>query len=446
MPLHRPHWRKTPHLLALALLALGLLLLWSTRAVSTDDFEATPGAPQYFYQQGVPHTDGQGRLLHAYQPGRSFLPRGLYHAMTGDFSGHAYSFAPLAAAGFNCVHLWEGLRLRNVLPELQRERLQVIIHNPAPPAVALGAVSEQVLGWYLDEEPTGKYSLEEMAGRLAAFRQRYEEIRRVDPLHPIFPLDTNAVGAERREWWLKWAALGDLAVHDNYPFREGTDTLDKAKGLPTTLPLALEATGQAKPVWFVAQAFATDGRKPPAWVLPTPEQLRCQTYAAFILGATGIIYFAEDSWFTRQGGVLGVAPNAPTDWGGEDPRRWVVSEPQAQCSRELWATLTTLNGELRRLEPVLLSPTSDLRYQVAVRGDRLSPTPVRCLLKSAPDGLYLLAVNLDGRSLEARFTFPGPLASARDWPEDRPASGVADRSLTASFPPWGVRVYRLSLR
>jgi hypothetical protein len=44
-------------------------------------------------------------------------------------------------------------------------------------------------------------------------------------------------------------------------------------------------------------------------LFPTPEQLRGCVYAGIIHGATGIVYFTWDAQASRNGGVIGMAPD-----------------------------------------------------------------------------------------------------------------------------------------
>lgn len=422
--------------------AVAVLLIASDRSQS-DDFQLITGAAQYIYQQGVPHTDAQGRLLGSYDPDQSFLPRGLYHTVVGNFYGRQYSLAPLQQAGFNCFHLWEGIRVTEVISEAEQEDLQVIIHNPRPEEVAQFADSDRILGWYLDEEPTGKYWGQDMDGKFAEFQQRYQEIRQVDTTHPIFPLDASTILSPRTQWWLKWNDAGDLSAHDNYPFKPGTYTLDTARGVPASIGMALRATGEKKPVWFLAQGFANDGRKGTQWVMPTPQQMRCQTYTAFIHGATGILYFTYDSWMTRNAGIMGVAPDPPADYGTGPQERYLANQMQINRSQALWQTLRQLNQELAELKPVLFAPTDRMMYRVYVRGPHVSDAPLRALLKECNGEYYLLAVNLEGQPLQARFEFPRFLESAEMRFSDRPLDQIDTLTLTDSFDAWDVRIYKL---
>ena len=74
------------------------------------------------------------------------------------------------------------------------------------------------------------------------------------------------------------------------------------------------------------------------------------TYTAIIHGATGIIDFAFDSQVTRDGDVIGIAP---------DPKpayvRNLAATADHRASKNLWSAVTALNHELAALRPAILS-------------------------------------------------------------------------------------------
>ena len=79
----------------------------------------------------------------------------------------------VAEAGFNTVHFWEGIHLDQGLEGALQHNIQVIFHMQnnvtalGPPgnittvsdmqAIEQFASHPSMLGWYLDEEPSGAY-------------------------------------------------------------------------------------------------------------------------------------------------------------------------------------------------------------------------------------------------------------------------------------------------
>jgi len=422
-------------------------VVWLSLLPSTgngQDWEPTPGAVQYVYQRGVPHTDAQGRLLMSYDPQRSFLPRGIYHALIGTFYGRTYSLAPFKPAGFNFVHVFEKIRLGEIIPAAEEEGLQVVYHNPTMEEVAQYAGSPRLLGWYLDEEPTGRYWGQDMEGHFQEFQQRRAQIKQIDPVHPVFPLDVAAGILEpRTQWWLRWAAAGDISVHDNYTILDGTTTIADHKGIPATLKMALSATGEKLPLWLVVQAHLTRKRVQRQLQIPTPQQERCMIYTAIIHGATGIWVFAYDSFVMRNALSMGVSPDPVEDTGGAKEERYLATEENIRQSRELWQALTRINGELETLKPVIFSPTAPIAYSVSVQGAHASDAPIRCLLKRFEKDYYLFAANVDGQPIRAKLDFPRTIRRLDPLFDPRPPTKVEGQTLYDSFEPWGVRIYKL---
>ncbi|MBI1209530.1 MAG: hypothetical protein GC191_19885 [Azospirillum sp.] len=430
-------------LLLLVISGLPLACTWDRyRPVPTDPVQSV-------YRAGVPQTDRSGRRLAQFDPARSFLPIGIYHGVTGTWFQRTHSFAELAAAGFNAVHSWEGVPLAQAVEAAGRHGLGLVFHYPSDAGIAGFADDSRVLAWYLDEEPNLMFSVAEQREQLAGFRRRYHEIRRQDARHPIFALDYPAFIGERRPFWRSWAAVGDVSAHDNYPIRWGRiDTLDNATGIPSSVRLAVESTGESRPVWVFLQAMASPAH---GWRMPTPEELRAMVYAALIHGATGVFYFAYDSFVTREGNVLGMAPEPEADYGptpgfGSGGPGLKAGPADRAGARRLWAAATEINAELRALTPDLLSPTSVLTPRVELSGTPVSATPIRLLIKPHGDALTVLAVNLDRRRLTATIAFDQPLAAVSRL--FRPGDPPVRPDVTAwqeQFEPFGVVVYRVSL-
>jgi hypothetical protein len=369
-----------------------------------------PAAIQTIYQDGVPQTDRHGVRLDHYDADKSFLPIGLYHAVHGDLHGRKYQFADYVKAGFNSAHLWEGQHLKDVADAAKDAGIQLIIHWPTDDEVKTYRDHPAVLGWYLDEEPIGQHWHVEgkpMEKFYEEFLHRRDAIHKLDATHPVFALDTAWIIPPATEWWTKWNSAGDVSAHDNYPLTpQRQNTISHAQGLPESIALAVKINDQKKPVWACLQAFEHyDNRFP--FSMPTVGQFRAMTYAAFIHGATGVIDFALDSYVTRGGACVGIAPDPQISYG---PAVWGATREQVRASRELWAAATALNAELRRLTPALLSPTAKVEYHVALDSawPAITKEPIRTLLKTEPSGkLVLLVVNVDAAPQQVRVRFPG---------------------------------------
>ncbi len=173
------------------------------------------------------------------------------------------------------------------------------------------------------------------------------------------------------------------------------------------------------------------------------------TYAAFIHGATGVIFFGFDSFVMRDGNVMGIAPDPIADYGStpdfdnsKTPPLRAAGKDLA-ASRAAWAEAGKLARELSNLAPIILAPTSPRHLGIKVLGERQSPVPVRAILKRQGDAHYLIVVNLDNAPLRVEFEWGARL---------RQVSAVVGQgssiSLTAAgwrdnIEALGVRVYRI---
>lgn len=383
-----------------------------------------------------------------YDSARSFLPIGVYHALTGTHHGRAYDFATLKQAGFNTVHGWEGQTLTTLVEAAARNGLQLIYHNPTDADIMAQRGNTSILAWYLDEEPTLRKWDPDWTDRFATFKQRRDRIHAMDPGRAVFVLDTPYIDPPWRERWVAWNNAGDVSAHWNYPLTgRTTDTVTGRRGVPETVATAVEVVSGRKPVWLVVQAFASPVWD---WRMPSEAELRAIVYAGIVHGATGIIYFAYDSFVTRDGQVLGAAPRTEIDYGdapdydhdGKPPL--TVSEDDAAGSRMLWRAITRLNGELARLAPAILSPTARLDYSVATGGevDGGASASVRTILKDTGDGLVLIAVNVENKPVQVRFGFP----QAAGTPEFI-FGGKKDPTTSAwteTFEPFAVKIFSFS--
>ncbi len=124
--------------------------------------------------------------------------------------------------------------------------------------------------------------------------------------------------APATSWWEKWNTAGDVSCHDNYPIlarkRRSRTIGDEGSrsGIPLTVSLATAVNKEQKPVWLIVGAFSQRTHGSFSFRFATPMELRAQVYSGLINGATGIIYFAWDTYVCRDGGVMGMSPTPRT--------------------------------------------------------------------------------------------------------------------------------------
>lgn len=430
----------------MALAALSAAVFAGAVAANADDgFRETPEAVQKIYRDGAPHTTRQGAVRLTYEAGESFFPVGIYNGLldAGDGPGN---FALYASAGFNSVFPWRDQDYNAVMEAARVNALQVVVRDPTDAELPRFANDPILLGYELDHEPSIHSQAETALWRLEAFRDRLASVRSFDPRRPIFTVNAPSITPPHRNSWLAYADASDLICFWKYPFfKAPVRTMVQPRSLPEVTSLAAEVSHEQKPVWYVAQAFRSPINN---WFMPSDDQARAMIYAGLIHGATGIVWFMQDSHVSRAARVFGASPNPPRVYPMPPGREEAgapapATEQDLVSSRRMWRAIERLNGELATLGPAILSPTSRRDYRVAVRGASVSPDPIRTLLKDGPDGPVLLVVNIDGQAVTARFAFDQPLAALEPVFGGTPPPAVADGGWTERIEAWGVRVYRL---
>ncbi|MEP4379727.1 MAG: hypothetical protein ABJ215_00815 [Alphaproteobacteria bacterium] len=404
-------------------------------------------APQVIYREGVPHTDAQGRPRNGYDPEVSFFPVGIYHGLTGTFGEIEYGFAPLVAAGFNTVVAWGGLKNTDVLDAARDAGLQVVMSLPSDETVRLAKGHPNVLAFDVDHEPSFDLPGPAADARVDRFLARRAQIRAIDPDRAVFVVDSPTVSAPHLDLWRTWKRAGDVASFFSYPVTDYTmATLDGREGVGPVTSLAVEASIQQKPVWYVAQAFESRSF---GWLMPDERQARSMAYTGLVHGATGIIWFGFDSFVTRNGLVTGIGPEPLPAYETILPGSLVGATPFAANrdvigkSKALWRAVVALNREITELRDVWLSPAAAIDHVVDVRGEADSETPVRTVLKAMGPDLVLVVVSVDDRSLEFRVRLDDPILTIDRLAGDARVT-VRDGLVIGSLDGFGTAVLKLT--
>lgn len=417
-------------------------------AISACETQLDIASVQTFYAEGVPHTDRHGQVRLEFDPASSFLPLGIYHALAGAHHGIHYELWPLAAAGFNTVHLWERQAPDKFATQAGEVGLQVIVHWPKEESVQALSGDPALLAWYLDEEPSFLYPAAELEPKFSKFWRNRDIIRRFDRQTPIFILDGPPTKTNRTRWD-RWNRAGDITSHFNYPVTvKHLRDYGPVERVAETTAIARRLVYNRKPVWITLQAFGGEGR---GWRKPSPETVRAMAYAAVVHGATGLIYFAYDSFVTRDDGILGMSPlpvrdyQVTVDYNADGKPPLVVSDSDLQWSRSMFRAVAGVNAELAQQRSTILSPTGTIDYTVQAVEPLARPDAVRSLLKKSDTGYILITVNVDIEPATVRFYFPHDITSITPLfgsaePEDMDAHGW-----TVRYGAEAVAVYRLSV-
>jgi len=108
---------------------------------------------------------------------------------------------------------------------------------------------------------------------------------------------------------------------------------------------------------------------------------------------------------TRNNNAIGIAPVPKAKYASGI----VATAGQLRKARDMWDETVSINAELERLRPALLSPTANLPYEISL-DDAWKPItkdPIRTLLKINPAGGYVLLIsNIDGAPQMTRVRFP----------------------------------------
>jgi hypothetical protein len=453
---------KTVYRFPILTMILALSFLVLVLSENTDGFfhkTINTTAVQTIYRKGVPHTDRNGRKLMTYDSERSFFQIGIWGNPYGKIYDYEYDLKVLTDVGANTMWPWP---LRSVEDQLEAGRkagLQVVIMGPIEEAEA--AKLKDHPNWLANvwhDEPTGSFWGKDMAGKYKEFLAYKARINELAPGRAVFVNDVPWIRTPATQWWIKWNSSGDVSCHDNYPimnrkYRARTIGNEQNKtGIPDSVSLAVAVNKEEKPVWFIVGAFLLRGHGSFPFRMPTPMQLRAQVYAAIIHGATGIIYFCWDTYVCRDGNVIGMSPDPQVTYlepGPNRPNPSPAKPMQLVQSKALWTAAKQINSEIKTMEPSLLSPTvgKEVRYTVKTKGQHVTDTPIRCLLKPHPDGGYiLLAVNLDDAVLLTTFEFPGGLKSVSPLFENRDPYTIKPSKTNFSdrFEPFDVHVYRIT--
>jgi len=358
------------------------------------------------------------------------------------------------AAGINhYVGLWKG-PTEEQLTELKKHDMRVIC---AMNEVGLKHRDDPtIIAWMHGDEPDNAHSMKDYwQSDLAAIKREwpdapdrtlerwgqygppipprriiedYDRIRQADPSRPVLLNlgqgvawdDYRGRGVRRGhlEDYAEYLKGCDIASYDIYP---GLHAHPDVAGRLEMTALGVERlrrwSGDRKIVWNIIEAAHTVGKSPKK---ATPPEVRSQVWMSIIQGSRGIVYIVHQ--FAPKFVEAGLLTDAPED-------------------REMLKAVTALNGQIRRLAPVLNSPTHTALVTVASSNPDV---PVDVMVKRHGGETYLFAAAMRDGETTATFTVKGvpPNAAALADGEDR-SLPVKGGRFTDTFKGYGVHIYRV---
>ena len=326
------------------------------------------------------------------------------------------------------VGLWKG-PTKEQLDALEAAGLYVICHQTE---FGLTQKDRKVIaGWMHGDEPDNAQPLGEGKGYgppipPASVVADYRRMRAADPTRPVLLNLGQGVA------WDKWHGRGvrtnhpedyveyvkgcDIASFDIYPVTHThPDVAGNLWYVGRGVGRLVEWTGGAgaKPVWCCIETTHVDNER----AMPTPRQVRAEVWIALVHGATGIIYFAHE--FKPQFIEAGL-----------------LARP------EMAAGVKAINQEIRRLAPVLNSPTAPDAARVT-SDDAEAPVAVLC--KQQGGATYLFAVATRDRASTATFTVAGAAAGESEVEvigESRTLKATGGK-FQDRFDGYGIHLYKL---
>jgi len=200
-------------------------------------------------------------------------------------------------------------------------------------SIARGQTTSLAEGWPRAAILPSGLTRPSIGGSIPTWRARLQ--------HPVFSLGTAWIPAGYEDWWERWDTAGDVTAHDNYCLLSTTTDFGS---LTRSVPLAVAINREQKPMWLALQAFSGTADRKSELFMPTPEELRGMAFTSIVHGATGFIFFALDSKVTREGLVVGIAPETLPAYD----KHAEVTPTEVSRSRALWGGAASLNAELER--------------------------------------------------------------------------------------------------
>lgn len=340
--------------------------------------------------------------------------------------------AKYKAAGINVyVGLWKG-PTEQQLSDLTKMGMPVICEQSG---VGLAHKNDPIIvGWMNGDEPDNLQDVTDpMTGKKtygppvppALVVREYQSIRAADPTRPVMLNLGQGVAND------EWVGRGADAKLDVYP--------DYIKGSDIVSFDVYPVTNIRKPdgenyLWYVAKGVdrlvkwsggerivwnaleCTHIHNPNAKV--TPAQLRAEVWMSLVHGSRGIVYFVHEF----------------------KPR---FNEHALLDDPPMLAAVTGINAQIRRLAPLLNSPTVEGAVTVTSSPGNI---PIDVMVKRQGNSIYLFAVGMRNAATTGSFSLSAlpPKAQVHALDEDRTLV-AKNGKFTDAFKAYDVHLYQVKV-
>jgi hypothetical protein len=250
-----------------------------------------------------------------------------------------------------------------------------------------------LIGWDLADEP------EANGVPVDEVRRAADLIRKTDPNHVVM------VNLCREVELANYGGISDLASYDSYPFQFTDLTVQHRWNQK------IKATTPNKPLLSCLQTWGDIGRG-----MPTPAQLRAETYYCICDGMTMFHYY---SW-TEGNPAFGFMSN----------------------DSELASCVKVLNCEMFQLQPFFFQGTP---VKATVTGNGAGAADLACLAKQVGDHVEIVVVNPTTKPVEQLRVVVAdhPIISAVSRFDNDRQPTIADGAIIDRLPAYGVVVYQV---
>jgi hypothetical protein len=287
-----------------------------------------------------------------------------------------------------------------------------------------------IVGWMHGDEPDNAQSLGQGKGYgppilPEVIVRNYERIRADDPTRPVLLNLGQGVaydnyigrGVRRRhlEDYPEYIKGCDIASFDIYPVvHENAEVAGKLEFVAKGVERLRDWSRGEKVVWNCIECTRISNVERKA----TPEQVRAEVWMSLIHGSRGIIYFVHQfKPAFREAALLDDA--------------------------EMVSGVTAINKQIQELAPVLAAPP----VTNLVTAQSASDVPVATMVKQHNGATYVFAVAMRNKGTKCTFKFASGNKEAKvEVLGESRTLAADDLQFSDEFPPYGVHLYRVTVK